>query len=203
METLEITLETSDDESELEWLLDMLVQPKTSFKHFTAMTKLALPHAFLIAAPGTWPGTTCWPKDLPPKLEFLDILYPHAHVEDWIQGFVPGDSEEKKAIPNIKELTLVCRDEVGTPASYFAAEVDKIWWILRAEHGIESYTFCQILESRLSLAQQWYDENGSNAESDEDEDEWSDDTDSESTDQEMPDLEDPMDDIMWLIEATD
>lgn len=167
------------------------------------MTKLSLPHAFLIASPGAWPDTTCWPKDLPPKLEFLDILYPHAQLEDWVHGFVPGESEEAKAIPNIKVLTLVCRDEIGTPASYFAAEVDKIWWVLRAEHGIQSYTFCQILGSRLSLAQQWYDENGSNAESDEDEDEWSEDTDGESTDQEMPDLDDPKDDVMWLIEATD
>jgi hypothetical protein len=61
----------------------------------------------------------CRPKDLPPKLETLGILYPHEDVEDWVTGFVPRKPDEEKVLSNFREGTLTCRDEVGKPASYF------------------------------------------------------------------------------------
>jgi hypothetical protein len=117
LETLEITLETTDDESELEWLLDMLTRPKKSMKSFVSLKKLVVPQVFLFTfGSAIWAQSNkiCRPKDLPPMLETLEIMYPHEDIEEWVTGFIPRKSEERKVLPRFKELMLTCRIEVGT-----------------------------------------------------------------------------------------
>lgn len=84
---------------------------------------------------------------------------------------------------------------VGTPATYFTAEVDKIWWTLSADLGIEVYAVCQTEGSRENLASLYHDARFDPSGEESDEDAWRDEgTDEEynsSTDDEMPDLIDP------------
>ena len=200
LETLAITLETTEDESELEWLLDMISQPTKSLKHFAALKELVVPQSFLFATDSSiWlhPGKSCRPRDLPPKLETLEILYPHEDVEEWVTGFVPSKPDGKRVLPNFRELTLTCRDEVGMPATYFATDIEKIWWTLSTDYSIETYAFCQIQESRQNLAELWL----KNVDNTDSEDEWSDEDEDDSDgdgddDAEMPDLMDPTDDML-------
>ena len=113
LETLAITFETADDESELEWLLDMCTQPKGSLKDFASLKCLVLPQSFLFTTASAIWGVSeaCRPKDLPSTLESLEILYPHEDVEEWISGFLHTDVKSSPC--NVKEVTLTCRDEVG------------------------------------------------------------------------------------------
>jgi hypothetical protein len=210
LETLTITPETTDDDSELDWLLDMLTNPKKSLEHFTNLRHLVIPQLFLFnAASAAWPSESLQPKDLPPKLETLEILYPQEEIEDWVAGFVPTGSNQSKLPSAFCRITLKCRDEVGTPALYFSTDVDRIWWELTTNHGIETYTICQIQESRYNLAELWSAESLtkklSEGEPDEEEDEWNHGTDSdESNDHdELPDLIDLTDDIPDLIDPMD
>jgi hypothetical protein len=209
LETLAITLETTDDESELEWLLDMVTSPKESLCHLTNLKHLVLPQVFLFnAESSTWPSKSCQPKDLPPKLETLEILYPQEEVEEWVAGFVPRRTDQCKTHSTFRKITLKCRDEVGTPASYFSTEVDRIWWELTTNQGIDTYTICQIQESSSNLAELWYAESLLKTHSEGGQDEpggkWRDDTNSDVADDddepldpvdllETPDLVDPMD----------
>lgn len=112
LETLAVTFETTEEESELEWLLDMCTQPKGSLKDFSTLKSLVLPQSFLFTIQSVYDHSACQPKDLPLKLESLEILYPHEDVELWVYGFL--DTDAKSDLPSIKELTLTCRDEVGT-----------------------------------------------------------------------------------------
>jgi hypothetical protein len=201
LETLAITLETTADDSELEMVVDMISQPRRSLKHFTAMKELVVPQAFLFAPESSmWlhPGKSCRPKDLPSKLETLEILYPQEGVEDWVTGFIPTESNGKKVLPNFRELTLTCRDEVAMPVSYFTTDVESIWYTLATDYGIQTYAFCQIQESRQSLMELWL----KNVNSPDSEDEWSDEDEDESDgdddDDEMPDLIDPSEDMTDL-----
>jgi hypothetical protein len=105
---------------------------------------------------------------------------------------------------------LTCRDEVGAPASYFSSEVDKIWWELATDLGIDSYTYCQIQEHRSNLAESWYKGSLDTAASEEDQDEeeeeeWNNDTDSDKPegDDDMPDLTHLADHIPESIETVD
>lgn len=50
LEKLTITLEMMDDESEMDWLLDMWLTPKSSLKHFSSLKHLAMPQVFLYEA---------------------------------------------------------------------------------------------------------------------------------------------------------
>jgi hypothetical protein len=190
----------------LEWLLDMITQPRKSLKHFTALKQLVIPHVFLFVPDSPiWapPGKSCRPKDLPPKLETLEILYPDEDVKDWALGFIPTKLNGKNVLPNFRELTLTCRDEIGVPAAFFITDTDKIWWTLSENYDIETYAFCQITEHRMRLAELWLegmdDADSEDEWSDEDEDE-DDDTDEDDADgdddddDEMPDLIDPTDD---------
>lgn len=47
LETLSITFENADDESELEWLLDMCTRPTETLQNFSALRRLVIPQAFL------------------------------------------------------------------------------------------------------------------------------------------------------------
>ncbi|KAG9196108.1 hypothetical protein G6011_01229 [Alternaria panax] len=159
LETLAITLETTEDDSELEWLLEMITSPKDSLDHFTVLKNLVLPQAFIFAVGSVpWEIRSCRPRDLPPKLEMLGIFYPGEEVEDWVAGFVSQHTDDAKSSPLLKEITLTCRDEVGAPASYFSTDVNDIWWELATYHGIDAYTFCQIQEHKSNLAKSWYEE---------------------------------------------
>jgi hypothetical protein len=89
---------------------------------------------------------------------------------------------------------------LGRPASYFTSEVGQIWYILSKDFGIESYTFCQIQESRLNLAEQYLlEEDLEQIGSENDQNEWSDqngvddDDDDDDGDEEMLDLIESMD----------
>lgn len=65
LETLAITLEMTDDESELEWLLGMCSSPRRSFKNFESLKRLIIPEAFLFTTitPDTYPfNYSCLPK---------------------------------------------------------------------------------------------------------------------------------------------
>lgn len=98
-------------------------------------------------------------------------------------------------------VRISCRTDllcVGTPASYFTSEVDKIWWTLSADLGIEVYAFCQIEGSRRNLAGLYHDEGSDHSDDESDEDEWSDEGTeeedvSDDDDDDMPDLIDPLD----------
>ncbi|KAF1938251.1 hypothetical protein EJ02DRAFT_354953 [Clathrospora elynae] len=206
LETLAITLETTDDESELEWLLDMAIHPKRSLRHFAALKQLVIPQAFLLATGSLiWAhrGKSCRPKNLPPMLETLELLYPEEDVEDWVTGFISTKIDQKKLPLNFRELTLTCRDEVGTPASYFTTEVKQIWQSLSADFGIETYAFCQIKELKSNLAALYKEGSLKRHESETDKNGWSDEDsydtedgyDSEDSDEDddMPDLIDAMD----------
>ena len=210
LETLAITLETTDDDSELEWLLDMITSPKGSLEHFDVLRHLVLPQAFLFAVESMpWESKSCRPKDLPPKLESLEIFYPSEEIENWVAGFVSANTDDVKPLPALKEITLTCRDEVGAPASYFSSEVDKIWWELATDHGIDSYTYCQIQEHKSNLAELWYKESLDTAPSeehqDEGEEEWNNDTDSDKIEgyDDMPDLTQLADHFPESIETVD
>ncbi|KAH7390511.1 hypothetical protein BKA66DRAFT_510598 [Pyrenochaeta sp. MPI-SDFR-AT-0127] len=191
LEDLAITSELPDDEIELEWLLEMWRQPKESLKSFVALKHLVLPQAFLFATGSeAWVDANeyCRATNLPSTLESLEILYPHEDVEFWVADFMKNNSDDMPSISNLKEITLTCRDEVGTPSSFFTTEVAKIWWTLSADLGIETFALCQTEGSRMNLAELYHDERleESEGETDEDQDGWSDE------DEEMPDLIDPI-----------
>ncbi|KAI8940752.1 hypothetical protein NX059_002017 [Plenodomus lindquistii] len=197
LESLAITFESTEDETELEWLLDMCSQPKESLTNFAALKRLIIPQAFLIGIPSMTlpqPVRTCQPKDLPQRLESLEMLYPHEDVEEWATGFLKLRQGDDPELPNLKEIVLTCRDEVGIPSAYFTKEVDTVWWALSADCGIESFVVCQLDGSRVNLAT-LYGEDGSDegeSDGDEDEDGWSEES-SDDDDDDMPDLIDPMD----------
>jgi hypothetical protein len=199
IETLAIMPESTEDETELEWLLDMITHPRKSLKHFTALKHLVVPQVFLFSTESAIyvpPSKSCRPKDLPPKLETLEILYPYEDVEDWVLGFIPPNSRSNgtKVLPNFRQLTLSCLEEVGTPMSYFATFRNQVWWTLSTDYGIETYAKCAIMEAGLSLAKLWLRDQDKSGSEDEWSDEYEDDSDGDDDD-EMPDLIDPTDDM--------
>jgi hypothetical protein len=172
LETLSITLETADDDGELEWLVDMCQQPSRSLKCFTILRSLVLPQPFLFTARSTNWNTedACHPRDLPPNLERLELLYPHEDVEEWAEGFLDEyyyDNESDTAVQpeepakrndKFKKLTLTCREDVGIGATYFTEGVEKIWWDLSTDFGIESEVHDQLRDTRQNLAVLFQDE---------------------------------------------
>ncbi|KAL1793513.1 hypothetical protein ACET3X_008495 [Alternaria dauci] len=209
LETLAITLETPDDDSELEWLLDMVTSPKDTLRHFNVLKHLVVPQAFLFAAGSmSLASKSCQPKDLPPKLEILEVFYPGEEIENWVAGFAseePGEHEP----PALREITLTCRDEVGAPASYFMKEVDRIWWELATNYDIDSYALCQIEKQRSNLAQLWYEESLDPAaieeDLDEEEGQWENDTGSSKAEHnnDIRNLIEVADDISESMETVD
>lgn len=180
LETLSITLETTDDDGELDWLIDMCQHPTKSLKDFTALISLVIPQAFLFNAQTAGWNTedNCQPKNFPPNLEELELLFPHEAVEEWAEGFL--DEEYYKDLDDsvvlsssaqgrgskFKKLILTCREDVGLGARYFTEQVDQIWWSLSADCGIEAEVYDQSRDTRLNLAVLYEDEHSDEEESD-------------------------------------
>lgn len=149
LETLSITFESADDDDdELDWLVDMCAEPKNDLRHFTALKHLVLPQSFLfLNTVGTISQRGCMPGNLPGNLETLDIMYPNTEIEDWAVGF------KDKRLAHFKTLTLTCCDSIGLSARYFTQGIDRIWWVLSADFGIETYAYSQTDETRDNLAE--------------------------------------------------
>ena len=184
LETLSITLETTEEDGELDWLVDMCQHPTKSLKDFTALKSLIVPQPFVFnGQTASWnTEDNCQPKNLPPKLEQLELLFPHECVEDWVQGFLAENYHDKLAEtsaqtsiaegPTFKKLTLTCREDVGNGigASYFTDTVDEIWWNLSADYGIETEVYDQQRGTRQNLASLYEDQGLKEEDSDIDED---------------------------------
>lgn len=166
LETLAITHEITDDDSDLEWLLELLTNQKRSFKHFTNLKHLTIPQLFIFnAEPADWLEDCCQPRDLPPKLETLEILYPQTDIEDWVERFELPEYQYNRALaiqaklPSaLRRITLTCRDEVGSSASFFTEYVDAIWPKLSLSLQIQTYVFCQIQGTRYNLIDSYEEE---------------------------------------------
>ncbi|KZM20172.1 uncharacterized protein EKO05_0002751 [Ascochyta rabiei] len=173
LEYLSITLEAADDDGELEWLMDMCQHPTTSLKDFTVLKSLVIPQPFIFTARSSnWsPEGSCQPRNLPPNLEQLELLYPHEDVEEWVEGFLDVNfyatssdapthsSDAQRRTSTFKKLILICRDDAGISASYFTEGVDKIWWTLSNNNSIETEAYDQLRETRENLACLYEDEN--------------------------------------------
>lgn len=166
LETLSITLETIEEDGELDWLVDMCQHPTKSMKDFTALKSLTIPQPFIFdGRTASWnTQDNCQPRDLPPKLEQLELLFPHESVEEWAQGYLSENFYSKSTgVPawqyaagkrTLKKLILTCREDVGNGigASYFTQEVDEIWWTLSTDYGIETEVHDQQRNTRENLA---------------------------------------------------
>jgi hypothetical protein len=194
LETLSITLETTEDDGELDWLVDMCQHPTKSLKHFAALKSLTIPQPFVFdGRTASWnTEDNCQPNELPPRLEQLELLFPHESVEEWAQGFLsekfytassPAPAWEFVAGKrSLKKLILTCREDVGNGigVSYFTDEVDEIWWTLSTDYGIETEVHDQQRATKENLAGLYEDQglNEEDSETDEedvDEEDWQDD----------------------------
>ncbi|KAH9872826.1 hypothetical protein J1614_005220 [Plenodomus biglobosus] len=206
LESLTITFEMTEDESEIDWLLDMCTQPKESLRNFTSLKRLIIPQVFLFVVPSPiFPdsGKSCQPKDLPEMLESLEMLYPHEDVEQWAIGFLDIQNGDDRELPNLREIVLTCRPDVGMSSEYFTRRVERIWWTLMDYYGINTFIICEGEETRESLADLFYEHNFDDEiesgqyegeEEDEFEEDWEDEnSDDDDDDDDMPDLIDPMD----------
>ncbi|KAF2624056.1 hypothetical protein BU25DRAFT_305127, partial [Macroventuria anomochaeta] len=187
LETLSITLETTEEDGELDWLVDMCQYPTKSLKDFTVLKSLIIPQPFIFnpQIPGWNTEEYCQPKDLPPNLEQLELLFPHESVEDWVEGFVIAkDSSNSDTWPaespiiqgrlsKFKKLVLTCRDDVGNGigASYFTGDVNEVWWNLSTDRGIETEVHDQLRDTRENLAGLYEDDHLDNEDSDLDDEE--------------------------------
>ncbi|KAL6706707.1 hypothetical protein ACN47E_005249 [Coniothyrium glycines] len=198
---LNITLEGIEDGTELDWLLDSCTVPNPSWKNFKCLTQLVVPQAFFLdmsGREGLENTDPCKWTDLPPKLERLEILYPQQEVESWAYSFLPDTANGRFKLPSFKRLTLTCRDDVGTPLSYFTTDIDEIWLAL-ATHGIETFAGCQTKDISKNLAQAYQEQESSENveqcdESDsEGQDQDEDGAESDDENDDMPDLIDPLD----------
>ena len=166
LETLSITLEPTEDDGELEWLVDMCQHPAKSLRGFTILKSLIVPQPFIFTTRSeNWDNEDyCQPKDLPPNLEQLELLYPHEDVEEWVEGFLDesyyATANEasthllatQESTSTFKRLILTCREDVGMGASYFTEGIDKVWWTLSADKGIEAEVYDQLRGTRGDLA---------------------------------------------------
>ncbi|KAJ8112681.1 hypothetical protein OPT61_g5006 [Boeremia exigua] len=162
LETLSITLETTDEDGELDWIIDMFQAPTTSMKTFSALKTLVIPQSFIFDAGSATLSidNSCMPKDLPPNLEELELLWPHERVEEWVEGFLDdSDNETSGSPPNdadtrstkIEKLILTCRDDAGMNASYFTECVEEIWWDLFTKRCIDTEARDQMRATKFSL----------------------------------------------------
>ncbi|KAJ4991651.1 hypothetical protein SVAN01_02766 [Stagonosporopsis vannaccii] len=165
--TLSISLETMDDDSELDWLTDMCQHPVKTMKAFSVLKSLVIPQSFIFNAHTvSWNADdNCKPGDLPPNLEQLELLWPHESVEDWADGFnqhessVTSDSKLlREVLPGLKKLILTCRDDVGIGAIYFTENVSHLWWNLSESYGIETEVHDQLRGQHCSLAERYKDQ---------------------------------------------
>lgn len=160
--TLSVTLETTDDDGELDWLIDMCQHPVKTMKAFSALRSLVIPQSFVFnAQTGVWnTDDNCKPRDLPPNLERLELLWPHENVQTWAEGFkrhktsaTTSDGASQEPLTNFKKLILTCRDDAGIGAAYFTEDVDDLWWTLSAAHGIETEVHDQLRDETFNLAE--------------------------------------------------
>jgi hypothetical protein len=216
LESLSITLETTDDDGELEWLVDMCQHPSGSLRSFTALKSLVIPQPFLFTArSANWnTENVCHPKDLPPNLEQLELMYPREDVEEWVEGFLDNnyystlyDTSEQTSVSQgnssrFKKLTLTCRDDVGIGAAYFTEGVDMIWWTLSEDVGIEAELHDQLRDTRHNLAG-LYEDGGLGEEGSGDEDDEHDDKHAGERGDELGEDDRESDDSMPELEAYD
>nr|UPW35121.1 polyketide synthase 4 [Didymella macrostoma] len=165
LESLSITLETTEEDGELDWLIDMCQHPIKSMKQFAVLKSLTIPQPFIFdGQTGNWStDNNCQANELPPKLEQLELLYPHETVEEWVQGFLPWCFYSASApVPSrgsdagtqsLKKLTLTCREDVGNGIGigHFIDEVDEIWWTLWKDYGIEAEVHDQQRDTKVNL----------------------------------------------------
>ncbi|KAH9860057.1 hypothetical protein IAQ61_011841 [Plenodomus lingam] len=199
LESLSITFEPWDDEGELEWVLEMCIEPKESLKHFTALKRLTIPQEFLFVSSSLHlgqlpapPGKSCKPRGLPEKLEYLEITHPYEEVLEWATGFLDFSTNISRELPSFSKMVLSCRLDVGMSSDFFTTYVEKVWWRLWVECGID--TFVGEIGGISSSLAALYD--GSISERyDTEGDIWTDENsdDEDEEDEEMPDLIDPMD----------
>ncbi len=201
------TLETLtiDFEGLTERRIDVLLSDifaSSSMKNFTSLKKLEIPTAFLLepdteTSPLVMQGDdtkTCLPRNLPPMLESLVLLYPAKHVEGWARiFFLDKNLKNNPCLPNFKDLVLSCHDEIGDPAEMFTDMVDGIWDTLFQYFDIRCSVHCQTHMSNNDLAELYReqrehglyasnflddsDDDEEDEETDEDEDEAEDDSD--------------------------
>lgn len=69
-----------------------------------------------------------------------------------MQGFALALRDKQGGLPKLQELTLTCRDDVGTPWTYFTDSVNDVWFKLATGLGIECWAICQILGAKANLA---------------------------------------------------
>ncbi|KAH6622052.1 hypothetical protein C7974DRAFT_314779, partial [Boeremia exigua] len=165
LETLSITLETTEEDGELDWLIDMCQHPTTSMKRFSALRTLTIPQPFVFNAQSTTFSVDdhCRPKDLPPNLEQLELLWPYEGVVQWAEGFRGLEYDESLALsPNgsnttqlskFKKIVLTCRDDAGVDAGFFTDELHPVWWELSTEYGIEAEVRDQQRDTTFNLVE--------------------------------------------------
>lgn len=179
LNALSITLETTDDDGELDWLIDMCQHPVKTMKGFSALKSLVVPQSFIFNGHPEVSSMddSCKPRDLPPNLEQLELLWPNENVIDWAEDFksrmttvAASDSPSQELFTNFRKLTLTCRDDAGLGASYFTEGVSKLWWTLSAIHGIEAEVHDQLRSQTFNLAELYDDEASDEEDSDTDDD---------------------------------
>ncbi|KAF2999335.1 hypothetical protein E8E13_005437 [Curvularia kusanoi] len=192
LETLLITIETTDDDEELDWLVDLFQHPNCSMGNFVNLKNLVIPQVFLFASLRTDTGN---PWVMPPNLEQLDMLWPGELVEDWFEEFVITISDAESKQPRtfsskLRRITLSCRDTVGFGPAYFVGNVRPVYWDLSTTYGIEVELHDQLNGTRDNMASMYHDEHLDDDMSDSDSDEYDDDDeDANETDDDMPDLQ--------------
>ena len=113
-------------------------------------------------------------------------------------GFIPESPDDEHCVPNLHELTITCRDQVGEPAYIFTNKVEEIWWLLSIDLGIEAHIICQVEGTRINLAELYHDQRISGPHWESEENDYID-TEGGSSgtdvtdDHDLPDLIDPMD----------
>lgn len=194
LETLSVTVETTEDDGELDWLVDMFQRPITSMRDFQALKSLVIPTVFfftLMSSLGTPECCNSW--DLPPTLEHLELLWPHESMLDWAEGLletfdtsiasVECPSKQSSMLPpHFRKLILTCREDVGVGASYFTDSVHAVWWDLSTKHGLEVETYDELHNTRDKLATKYeqelmQDKDNYSSDGDDEEDDDDDDTD--------------------------
>lgn len=197
LETLSMTLETTEDDGELDWLVDMCQHPTPTLRHFKALRSLTIPQSFIFDGRTAWDAeNNCQPNELPPNLERLELLFPHESTEAWAQGFLSENYFHEFHVGgkyNLKKLVLTCREDVGNGigASYFTEDVDEIWWTLSTDYGIETEVHDQQRGVRDNLAGLYNKDQDLNEEDIEiddkeiDEEDWEDDGDDADDEEEV------------------
>ncbi|OSS45547.1 hypothetical protein B5807_10258 [Epicoccum nigrum] len=174
LESLAIKIETTDNNEELEWMLEMFHPPNWSPVDFPTLKSLTIPEVFLFTSsmPYSW--------DMPPKLEQLDLLWPSEVVENWIQGFIgptqplplpkPQTEQLKKLPRSFQKLILTCLDDVGVEAAYFADDVSDIFCVLWGTCNVVTEIYDQARNTREILHLQYKHDDDSEDDHSEDND---------------------------------